>query len=119
MSAEHSPIRIIWSYLTQPLFGPGYKSLNPFRFHHLYKIEQLEATWINSPELEAEVMDEVLEFLETCWLKNDLKVNDLKVGYSANAEFIQYLERCWARPLSRPNGSCNGSDLWSDEEEYR
>lgn len=114
MSAEHGPIRIIWSYLTQPLFGPGYKSLNPSRFLHLYRIEQLETAWVESPEPEVEVMDELLDFLETCWLKNDLK----KVERSLNAEFIQYLERCWARNLSKPNGSFNGLDAWTDEEEY-
>lgn len=114
MSAEHDAIRLIWSYLTQPLFGPGYKSLNPVRFRHLYRIEQLEAIWINSPELEIEVIDELLEFLETCWLKKDLKVE-----YGLHAEFIQFLERCWTKSLSKPNGgSFNGSDSWTDEEEY-
>lgn len=113
MSAEHDTIRLIWSYLTQPLFGPGYKSLNPARFWRLYRIEQLEATWVNSPELEMEVMDELLEFLETCWLKNDLKVES-----HLNIEFIQFLERCWVKNLSKPNGYFNSPDSWSDEEEY-
>lgn len=114
MSAEHDAIRLIWSYLTQPLFGPGYKSLNPARFRHLYRIEQLEAAWINSPELEVEVIDELLEFLETCWVKKDLKVE-----YGLHAEFIQFLERCWTKSLSKPNGSSfNGLDSWTDEEEY-
>jgi hypothetical protein len=114
MSAEHDAIRLIWSYLTQPLFGPGYKSLNPVRFWRLYKIEQLEATWIDSPEVEAEVMDELLEFLETCWLKTDSRTE-----HGLNVEFIQYLERCWMKSFSKPNGQVNRPDFWSDEEEYR
>lgn len=118
MSAEHDTIRLIWSYLTQPLFGPGYKSLNPHRFWRLYRIELLETTWVNSPELEAEVIDELLDFLETCWLKKDFRIES-----RLNAEFIQYLERCWAKNLSKPNGYPNSSDSWlpeswSDEEEY-
>lgn len=125
MSAEHDPIKPkfpLWPYLNQPLFSPEFKSLNPFRFWQLYNLEQLEAAWQKSHALESEQPDRLIAFLENCWLKHcwhtDPRLKELhfKNSHLVDDEFVRFLERCWARSLSKSKGYFD-PEFRSDEED--
>jgi hypothetical protein len=100
-----------WKYLTQPVFSPEFKSLNPWRFWRLYNLEQLEVAWVRSTELEIEEAD-ALEFLETCWLRDSWQTES-----GLDFEFIKFLERCWAKRASDSSLGFNSSENSFDEEE--
>jgi hypothetical protein len=85
----------LWKYLTQPLFSPEFKSLNPWRFWHLYKAEQLEACWTTQPS-EPYWVENPVQFLETCWLKTGVGIELVQ-----NLHVVQHLERCWRKEFSQ------------------
>lgn len=101
----------LWKYLTQPVFSPDFKSLNPRRFWHLYNLERLELAWARSTELEIEEAD-ALEFLENCWLHDSWRTES-----ELDSEFINFLERCWAKRASDARWGFNSSENSFDEEE--
>lgn len=114
MSTNDRIIRLpfpLWAYLNQPLFSPGFKSLNPLRFWHLHNLEQLENAWEQSYDLADIEGDDALAFLEDCWLHSDsLKEMSDEIQFN---QFTEFLEGCWVKEVNDPE------ERWDWIVEYR
>ncbi|MBD3881457.1 hypothetical protein IFO70_06800 [Phormidium tenue FACHB-886] len=95
MDTERDPIKFkfpLWKYLTQPVFSPEFKSLNPLRFWQIYNQEQLEACWQKSAAPEPQWIDDPVQFLEDCFMSTSLGIQLIQ-----DPNVVQFLERCWDR----------------------
>lgn len=101
---------LLWKYLTQPLFSPSFKSLNPFRFWYLYKIEQFERLWDRSDGQEQQDILSI-SFLEDCWLKG--WVHGVQKSNYSDSNSIRFLEDCWARE------AIEAEPFFDQSEEYQ
>ncbi|HEY9664305.1 MAG TPA: hypothetical protein V6C65_38160 [Allocoleopsis sp.] len=115
MNRDPDTIRLkfpLWQYLTQPLFSPSFKSLNPLRFQKLYYREYLEAAWARSMVTEADEILTSLEFLEDCLARSCWDIDA-----ELDTEFINFLERCWLMRYGTANRHFDASENRLDEEE--
>jgi hypothetical protein len=87
---------LLWMYLTQPLFGVGFKTLNPFRFWYLHSVSQLESCWSKSQLLELHSEHLAAEFLEGYSSQNYFPVK-----FNQKSELVQFLERCWEKDFNK------------------
>ncbi|MBW4658179.1 MAG: hypothetical protein KME15_05860 [Drouetiella hepatica Uher 2000/2452] len=118
MDTERDRTRLkfpLWKYLTQPLFSPEFKSLNPRRFWHLYNAEQLKVCWerhISEPVW----VENPVQFLEICWLKTGVGIKLVQ-----SLQVVEFLERCWNKeflqnPLSDRHGDT--PEYFDESEDY-
>lgn len=115
MNRDSATVRLkfpLWQYLIQPLFSPGFKSLNPRRFQQLYYRECLETAWARSIATEIDDILASLEFLEDCLAKSCWDIDA-----ELDSEFINFLERCWLMRYGTSNFYFDASENRLDEEE--
>lgn len=90
MNGEIGFKQLLRMYLTQPLFGAGFKTLNPLRFWYLHSVSHLESCWIKSQLLELD-----RDKWKTEFLGGHSAQNHLPVKHTQTFESVQFLERCW------------------------
>lgn len=114
MRAEPDAVKLkfpLWQYLTQPVFSPDFKSLNPVRFWRLHNRERLEKAWNRSGTPAS-------DFRDGCtWLpEDDGWQHGAHPSNTNESSLIQFLESCWVRELDsweRPQNwskECDGSE---------
>jgi hypothetical protein len=116
MDTERDKIKLkfpLWKYLTQPVFSPEFKSLNPFRFWQLHNAEQLETCWQQSKVAEPQWIDDPIQFLEDCFLSTHLGIQLIQ-----DPKVIQFLERCWAQDQSHRDANRSDESFGESEECY-
>jgi hypothetical protein len=103
----------LWTYLTQPLFSPEFKSLNPIKFWRLYRAEQLETCWSKHMP-EPRWIENPTHFLESCWSKNSDGSDLLQ-----DPDTVKFLEGCWDQEFPQIRNRLDGAQDYRDEsEEY-
>ena len=105
----------LWKYLSQPLFSPEFRSLNPLRFWHLYNAEQLEDCWTKHT-LEPVYVENSVQFLEICWLKTDVGI-----GLVQSLQVVEFLEDCWDKEFSQnplPDRHNDSPEYFDESEDY-
>jgi hypothetical protein len=116
MDTERDRIRLrfpLWPYLTQPLFSPEFKSLNPLRFWRLHNAEQLESCWLKYIS-EPQWIDNPIQFLEDCW-----STQGMRIELSQDPHVVQFLEGCWDKELPPMESEFDKTQEHFDEsEEY-
>ena len=95
----------LWKYLTQPVFSPEFKSLNPFRFWQIYNAEQLEVCWQQNIAPEPQWIDDPVQFLENCFLSPSMVNPSLGIQLIQDPNVVQFLERCWEQKQSHRNSN--------------
>lgn len=105
----------LWQYLTQPLFSPEFKSLNPLRFWKLHNLDQLEQAWGRSAMPQSLPEENLLEFLENCWGQRCSKTEPAQ-GID-KLRYVRLLERCWQQPIEPPQHPSDESGEYFDESE--
>jgi hypothetical protein len=116
MDTEHDRIKLkfpLWKYLTQPVFSPEFKSLNPFRFWQMHNTEQLEVCWQQSKGIEPQWADDPFQFLEDCFLGTDLGMQLIQ-----DPSVVQFLERCWVQEQFHRDADRSNEAFGESEECY-
>ena len=103
----------LWEYLTQPVFSPKFKSLNPFRFWQIHNVEQLEICWQQSQAAEPQWIDDPVQFLEVCFLSSSLGIQLIQ-----DPNVVQFLERCWEQKQSHKHSNRSDESFGESEECY-
>lgn len=88
--------QMLWRYLSQPVFSPHFKALNPFRFWYLHSSRYLEMCWLQSEIVRLWRDNFGIDPRTGCAFEPSEFHPELKPGETS----VEFLERCWVQEFS-------------------